>query len=61
MSTLHELRAKKSTPWSWLFAAKDYSDLTAVVIFCAIGLLVMINVILRFPDFGAIIAQYNQF
>jgi hypothetical protein len=59
MSTLHELHTKKSTPWSWLSAAN--SDLTAVVLFCAIGLLVMVNMILRFPDFGAIIAQYNQF
>jgi hypothetical protein len=60
MSTLPELRAKKSAASSWLSAAKD-SDLAAVVIFCAIGLLVMFNVMLRFPDLGAIIAQYNQF
>ena len=37
------------------------ADLTAVVLFCAIGLLATINVILRFPDLGAIIAQCNQF
>ena len=60
MSTLSELRAKKSAPSSWLSAAKD-SDLAAVAIFCAIGLLVMFNVMFRFPHFGAIIAQYNQF
>jgi hypothetical protein len=60
MSTLSELRAKKSAASSWFSAAKD-SDLAAVVIFCAIGLLVMFNVMLRFPDLGAIIAQYNQF
>lgn len=36
-------------------------DLTAVMLFCAIGLLAALNLMLRFPDFGAIIAQYNQF
>jgi hypothetical protein len=60
MSTLSELRAKKSALSSWLSTAKN-SDLAAVAIFCAIGLLVMFNVMLRLPDLGAIIAQYNQF
>jgi hypothetical protein len=60
MSTLSELPAKKSALSSWLSAAKN-SDLAAVAIFCTIGLLVIFNVMLRFPDFGAIIAQYNQF
>jgi hypothetical protein len=60
MSTLSELRAKKSALWSWLVAARD-SEITAVAIFCAIGLLVTLNLILRFPDLGAIIAQYNQY
>jgi len=60
MSTLSELHSKKSALRSWLSAAKN-SDLAAVAIFCAIGLLVMFNVMLRFPDFGALIAQYNQF
>jgi len=60
MSTLSELRAKKSALRSWLVAAND-SHLTAVAMFCAIGLLVTLNLILRFPDLGAIIAQYNQY
>jgi len=60
MSTSSELPAKKSGPSSWLSAAKD-SELAAVAMFCAIGLLVTLNLILRFPDLGAIIAQYNQF
>ena len=59
MSTVSELRVKKSAPSSWLSAAKD-SDLVAVAIFCAIGLLVMFNVMFRFPDLGAIIAQYKH-
>jgi hypothetical protein len=32
-----------------------------VVAFSAIGLLVTLNMILRFPEWGAVIAQYNQF
>jgi hypothetical protein len=60
MSASSELRVKKSALWSSLVAARD-SGLTAVAIFCAIGLLVTLNLILRFPDLGAIIAQYNQF
>jgi hypothetical protein len=36
-------------------------DLQAVLAFSLIGLLVALNLILRFPDFGTVIAQYNQF
>ena len=36
-------------------------DLIAIVAFCVLGLLVALNVILRFPDLGALIEQYNQF
>jgi hypothetical protein len=36
-------------------------DLLAVVAFCLVGLLLALNLILRFPDFGAVIEQYNQF
>jgi hypothetical protein len=32
-----------------------------VTIFSAIGILVVLNVMLRFPDLGTLIAQYNQF
>jgi hypothetical protein len=56
MSSEPELRAQKASPLSWLDP-----DLSAVLIFCAIGLLVTFNLILRFPGLGRIIAQYNQF
>jgi len=60
-SSLRELRTKRATPpRSWLAAAVRDPGLIAVVLFCAIGLLVTLNLILRFPDLGAIIAQYNQ-
>jgi hypothetical protein len=45
---------------SWLKLVTD-PDLQAVVAFCLIGLLLALNLMLRFPDMGAVIAQYNQF
>ena len=36
-------------------------DLQTVVAFSLIGLLLTLNVLFRFPDLGAIIAQYYQF
>jgi hypothetical protein len=41
------------------FAAQN--DFQLVVAFSLIGLLVALNLMFRFPDYGAIIAQYNQF
>jgi hypothetical protein len=49
------------TEWSRLVTATANPDLHAVVAFCLIGLLLALNLILRFPDFGAVIEQYNQF
>ena len=56
MSRQPEQRALKASSRSWL-----EPDQSAVVLFCAIGFLAIFNFILRFPDLGAIIAQYNQF
>jgi hypothetical protein len=36
-------------------------DLLTVVAFCLIGFLLAFYLIIRFPDFGAVIEQYNQF
>ena len=49
-------RQSQSTETTWF-----NSDLFAVVAFCLIGLLLSLNLVLRFPDFGAVIEQYNQF
>ena len=54
----HRVRA---TPWSRLVTAITDPNLTAIALFCAIGLLATVNVILHFPDFGETIAQFNQF
>ena len=37
------------------------SDLQLVVAFSLIGLLIALNLMFRCPEYGAIIAQYNQF
>ena len=44
----------------WRQLAKE-PDLQMILAFCLIGFLLALNLMLRFPDFGAIIEQYNQF
>jgi hypothetical protein len=48
-------------PWQRILIAVTNPDLQAVVAFSLIGLLLTLNVMFRFPDLGAIIAQYNQY
>jgi len=35
--------------------------LHVLILFCLAGLLLTLNVVLRFPDLGGMIVQYNQF
>jgi hypothetical protein len=49
------------TVWHRLVTAITNPDLIMIVAFCAIGLLTTINVMLRFPDLGALIERCNQF
>jgi hypothetical protein len=45
-----------------LFAkAGTGNDVVGVVCFCLVGLLLTLNVMLRFPDLGALIQLYNLF
>jgi hypothetical protein len=44
-----------------VYAISNKPDLVAIVLFCVIGLLATVIMILRFPDLGGIIAQFNQF
>jgi len=37
------------------------ADFLAVLAFTLIGVLLALNLVVRFPDLGAVIAQYNQF
>ena len=48
-------------PWQRVFIAATNPDLQAVVAFSLLGLLLTLNVMFRFPELGALIAQYNQF
>ena len=56
-------RAAKATKsrWNQLIAAMTDAELTGIVMLCAIALLITINLILRFPNVGAVIEQYDQF
>lgn len=49
------------TPSQWLLAVFSDPNLPMIVAFCLLGLLLTLNFILRFPDLGAVIEQYNQF
>ena len=37
------------------------TDLPAVIAFSLIGLLLALYLVVRFPELGALVAQYNQF
>jgi hypothetical protein len=55
-------QVKAEGTWRARFIAMTTDpDLAVVVAFSVIGLLIALNVILRFPDLGAVIEQYNQF
>jgi hypothetical protein len=49
------------TAWYRLLAAISEPHFITIVAFCTIGLLTLLNVMLRFPDLGSLIEQYNQF
>jgi len=55
------LHAKNSSSHSWFAKAINDPNLIATVLFCVVGLTISAVVMLRFPNLGAIIAQYNQF
>ena len=54
MTDLRLTRQLQTSGWSRFVATITNPDLIAVVVFCTIGLLVALNLILRFPDLGAI-------
>ena len=47
--------------WPEFLATFTNPDPPMIVVFCLLGLLLTFSLILRFPDFGAVIEQYNQF
>lgn len=52
---------RAETLQSQLITAITDLNLQAVVAFCLIGFLLNLYFILRFPDLGALIEQYNKF
>jgi hypothetical protein len=61
-STKSAARAEQTgTIGSRLLATMSDRDLIALVIFCGIGILLTVNVILRFPDFGIRLQELAQF
>jgi hypothetical protein len=49
------------TPWRRFIAASNGPDFLIVAALCLLGLLLSLNFMLRNPDFGALIQQYNLF
>jgi hypothetical protein len=47
--------------WSEFLAIFTSPELPMIIAFCLLGLLLTFSLILRFPDLGAVIEQYNQF
>jgi hypothetical protein len=56
---LHAQKAAREN--SWPAKARIDPDLVVTVQFCVVGLLIMLVVMLNFPDLGALIEQYDQF
>jgi hypothetical protein len=55
------LNAQKAWSLSRFAAVVNDSNLVAIALFCVIGLVLTALFMLGFPDFGAILAQYDQF
>jgi hypothetical protein len=59
----HQVIAAQPTTgaWSRFREFVGSADFQLALAFSLIGLLITLNLIFRFPEFGAVIAQYNQF
>jgi hypothetical protein len=51
----------EGTLWTKIVALAADPDLVPIVAFCTIGLLIALNMMLRIPNIGAVIAQSNLF
>jgi hypothetical protein len=59
-----EDRRFKTLQMTWdriVAATTDNPSLIAVMLFCAIGLSITLNLILRFPDAGLLVEQHDVF
>jgi hypothetical protein len=50
-----------STAWGRFVQSTNSSDLPIIIAICLAGLLLMLNFLVRYPDVGAVIQQYNMF
>jgi hypothetical protein len=60
MSSLHQTQTTKPRPRFSPRVTID-PDLETAALFAALGSLIALYVMIRYPEFGAIIAQCNQF
>jgi len=44
-----------------MISAEKECELLTIMTFCLLGLLVSLSLMIRFPDLGAVIAEYNKF
>jgi len=58
MSNAYQIQAAK--PTARLKVRAD-TNLQGLAIFCALGLLISLYAMIRYPEFGAMIAQFSQF
>ncbi len=58
MSNVYQIQAAKPTRW---LKAKADPNLQAVALFSALGLLISLCVMIRYPEFGSVVAQFSQF
>jgi hypothetical protein len=49
------------TAWRRFVTAASDPELQTIVAFCTIGILVTLNIALRFPDFGGLVAELEWF
>jgi hypothetical protein len=65
LQALPETKTKYIHPanesWQRIFTAVTNPDVQVTVALSLIGLLLTLNIMFRFPELGALIAQYNQF
>lgn len=47
------------THWSQLLTELTDANFVTIAIFCAFGLLLTANVIMRFPEFGAVLQEFS--
>ena len=50
-----------STTWGRFMEAINSSDLFIIIAICLAGLLLTLNFMMRYPEVGAVIQQYNMF